>query len=141
MKAKKNNVKTVEKIENNTIDLTKIPEPEISGTENKKLLQTVIDLCLEQNKKNPKFPFIGVNEIADFLNEQNIFVTPRDVRRKLQNIRKTEPAYKEFEGKKAGKIVLFSVNKKNPLHKDLHMQWVDKQDRKKGIFYLISFID
>lgn len=137
------NKKTTQNNNVESIDLSKIEIPANHTINNKKLIDVIMELNFIKSKENKNFPFIGVNEIANFLNESNnLSIDGKFIRRKLQKIRRKSDLYnKFFVGKKSGKIIVDRNDTINKFDTPLFIQWVDKNDRTKGIFYLITPIE
>lgn len=137
MSNSKNNSKNNNK--NNSIDLSQIELPTNESISNKILIETIIEMNIERAKNTPKFPLVGVNEIANFLNEtHNLEIDGKYIRRKLQKIRKN----KEYKSGKIGETILKITNNKNPFNdKQLFIKWANLNNKEKGIYYLISPIE
>lgn len=118
------------------VDLSKVEVPEEGSLSNKVLLDTIQGLVAQRAKENPKHPHVGVNEIATFLSEEKgMSVDGKDIRRQLQRIRKKSSDYK---GGKTGTVNLAPDASTNPYDAPITIQWVNRNDRQKGIEYLVT---
>jgi len=118
------------------IDLAKVDTPDLDGLSNQELLQTIIDLSTARAKENPKAPHVGVNELAAYLSKETAHkVDGKTIRRKLQKIRKKSESY---TAGKTGEVVIPADTTANPFHSPITIQWVNRDDRTKGIEYLVT---
>lgn len=120
-----------------SIDLSKIETPVVANLNNQLLLDTIQAMVIERAKENPKHPHVGVNEIAERISSDhaNLTVDGKDVRRKLQKIRKKAPGYIRAS---AGTVTLAPDNSQNPYKQPMVIQWADMNNRQKGIEYVVA---
>lgn len=119
-----------------SVDLSKIETPQTDTLDNKLLLETIQTMVAARAKENPKAPHVGVNEVADYLTENTeLKVDGKDVRRRLQKIRKKAPDYK---GGKVGNVELPADSSQNPYDGPIAIQWVNRNNREKGIEYVVA---
>lgn len=117
------------------IDLSKVNMPEMGGLSNRELLQTIINLSADRAKENPVAPHVGVNELAAYLAEHTQHkVDGKIIRRKLQKIRKKG----DYTPGKTGEVQVAAGTVANPLDTPVIIQWVNRDDRTKGIEYLVT---
>ena len=118
------------------VDLSKVETPTNQSLSNQLVLDTIHEMVAARQKENPKHPHVGVNEVATQISEStSLQVDGADVRRRLQKIRKKGEGYKRG---KTGEVSLAPENSQNPYEKPMVIQWADRNDRTKGIEYLVS---
>lgn len=123
-----------------TVDLSKVETPQDTSLNNQMVLDTIQEMVVERAKENPKHPHVGVNEIATHISEtQGIEVDGKDIRRRLQKIRKKAEDYES--GKKAGQVNMAPENTQNPYEAPMVIQWANRNNREKGIEYLVTLTD
>lgn len=135
--AKSKTKKAAQKQEQEKVDLSKVETPQDTSLNNKNLLDTIQEMVVARAKENPKHPHVGVNEIATQISETSgIQVDGKDVRRRLQKIRKKAENYQT--GKKAGQVEMAAENSQNPYEAPMVIQWANRNNREKGIEYLVT---
>lgn len=125
------------KTETKAVDVAKIEQPEAKTLNDQLIIELVQEMVQARAKENPKHPHVGVNEVALALQEQHdLTVDGKDVRRRLQKIRKAAPDYKS--GQQTGQVTLPADSNRNPSQGALTIMWVNSSDRTKGIEYVIT---